>query len=85
VKSIVNSPNGSQNELIEVNLEMIKAGLAFCYKRNKCPGRYREAMQNAKEAKLGVWSLDHPKQPQHSKLKKRKKNSKKHQAGEKTI
>ena len=57
----------------DVNLEMIKAGLAWHYKRYDATPAYAQAEFNAKEINLGLWADQNPIEPyQFRNLKKRK-------------
>jgi micrococcal nuclease len=47
----------------DINLEMIKSGLAWHYKEYSSDQTYAEAEELAKQSKIGLWIDPHPKAP----------------------
>ncbi|MFM7319591.1 MAG: thermonuclease family protein [bacterium] len=65
---------------LEVNLEMVKAGLAWAYLEYRPPGNYISTEQKARAGRVGLWSDRQPMAPWDYRKQSRAKAKSKKQA-----
>lgn len=59
------------NDSVDVNLEMLKAGMVWHYKRYNSDKKYAEAEKTARALKLGLWKDGNPVAPWNYRKEKR--------------